>query len=213
MAKVLTRAAEKRVTLTGLSWDAYAQVREALGSSRSARLTYDQGRLEITMPLEEHETAAEWIALLIRHWVRATGRKLKTLGSTTLERPDLNRGAEPDKAFYIQNYDKVAGKMVDLQRDPPPDLVLEVDITHTDLDKNQLYASLGIPEFWRFDGERIQFLVLNNDTYQELSSSPLFPNLLKEDIYHFLQACFLDEMEAEQQLITRIQFRLRRDPG
>ncbi|NJK64706.1 MAG: Uma2 family endonuclease [Synechococcaceae cyanobacterium SM2_3_1] len=211
MAKVLIRAAEKRVTLSGLSWDAYAQVRQALGSSRSARLTYDQGRLEITMPLEEHETAAEWIALLIRHWVRATGRKLKTLGSTTLERPDLNRGAEPDKAFYIQNYDKVAGKMVDLQRDPPPDLVLEVDITHTDLDKDQLYASLGIPEFWRFDGERIRFLVLKGGKYQEFAYSPTFPVLQKEDIYQFLQACFVDEIEAEQQIVGSIQLQLERD--
>lgn len=87
------------------------------------------------MPLEDHEVASEWIALFILIWVSLSGLRIKTLGSTTLDRPDLDRGAEPDKAFYIQNHSKVAGKRVNLSTDPPPDLVLEVDITHTDIEK------------------------------------------------------------------------------
>ncbi|MEO1404361.1 MAG: Uma2 family endonuclease [Cyanobacteria bacterium J06635_1] len=125
----------------------------ALPQSRAAHLTYDHGTLEISRPLEEHERASELIGLFIRILVVEMGLKLKSMRSTTLDREDLDRGAEPDNAYYIQHQAQVAGRNVDLSTDPPPDLVVEVDITHTDIDKNRLYASMGVPEFWRFNGQ------------------------------------------------------------
>lgn len=83
---------ERRVVIHNLTWAAYRQIQEAIGEQRSTRLLFDQGTLEITMPLEEHETAREWISLFIRNWVIFMGLKLKTMGSTTLDREDLNRG-------------------------------------------------------------------------------------------------------------------------
>lgn len=50
------------------------------------------------------------------------GLKLKSLGSTRINRQALQRGVEPGNAYYIQNQPQVAG-------DPSPDLVVEVDIT------------------------------------------------------------------------------------
>ncbi|WP_253188128.1 hypothetical protein [Leptolyngbya sp. 'hensonii'] len=46
---------EQPVALQGLSWEAYLQILHALPQARGARLTYDDGLLEITMPLETHE--------------------------------------------------------------------------------------------------------------------------------------------------------------
>lgn len=195
---------EKRVTLSHLNWAAYRQIAAALGENRAAHLIYDRGQLEITMPPEDHETASEWIALFIRLWVTLSGLNLKTLGSTTLDRPDLDRGAEPDKAFYIQNQPRVVGKRVDLAIDPPPDLVLEVDITHTDIDKNRLYASLGISELWRYNGQTLRLFRLQAGDFIEVDTSPTFPLLQKEDLYRFLQICLVDEIEAEQDLRQRI---------
>jgi len=208
-----TPVGEKRVCFSHLDWASFKQISSALASHRIAHLTYDQGKLEITMPLEEHETASEWIALFIRHWVTIMGMKLKTIGSTTLERADQNRSAEPDKGFYIQNHSKVSGKRVDLATDPPPDLVVEIDITHTDIDKNRLYAGLGIPEFWRYNGERIQFFQLQGEGYQEVEISPTFPLMQKEDLYVFLSQCFEDEIAAEANLRQLITDRLRRANG
>ncbi len=54
---------EKRVTLHGLTWQAYQQILHVLPQSRAARLTYDQGILEIALPLEDHEYASELIGL------------------------------------------------------------------------------------------------------------------------------------------------------
>jgi Uma2 family endonuclease len=188
---------EKRVVFHHLTWQAYQQILLALGESRSARLTYDRGILEITMPSESHEFAREFISLFVRILVVEMGLKLKTMGSTTLERDDLDRGAEPDNCFYIQHRSVVAGKTVDLAVDPPPDLVVEVDITHTDIDKNALYASMGVPEFWRFNGRVWRIYHLQDGSYVELDHSPTFAWIEKTDLYRFLEQCHQDEAEAE----------------
>jgi len=189
---------EKRVSVSGLTWEAYQQILHALPEGRSARLTYDHGTLEITMPLEEHEYASELIGLFIRILVGAMRLKLKSLRSTTLERPDLDRSAEPDNAYYIQHQAQVAGRKVDLSQDPPPDLVVEVDITHTDIAKDRLYASMGVPEFWRYNGQVWRIFQLQGEAYQELDRSPTFDWVKKEDLYQFLEQAQQDEIAAEQ---------------
>jgi Uma2 family endonuclease len=191
---------EKRVIFNHLNWQAYQQILQALGQNRSARLTYDRGRLEITMPLESHEFARELIGRFIYFLVVEMGLKIKTMGSTTLDREDLNRGSEPDNAFYIQNQPRVAGKKVDLKQDPPPDLVVEVDITHSDIDKPALYASMGVPEFWRYNGQVWRIYQLQGQQYQEVEHSPTFPWVAKEKLYEFLSQSEQDEVEAERSL-------------
>ncbi|MBD2325426.1 Uma2 family endonuclease [Alkalinema sp. FACHB-956] len=191
---------EQRVVFYNLNWSAYQQILQALGDRRAARLTYDRGTLEIKMPLEEHEFYSELIGRFIYFLVAETGQKIKTLGSTTLMREDLDRGAEPDKAYYIQNQAQVSGKTVNLQQDPPPDLVVEVDITHTDLDKLALYAQMGVPEFWRYDGQDWRIYQRCGEQYQEVSTSPTFPFVPKTKLDEFLAQAQVDEIAAERTL-------------
>ncbi|MCS6811995.1 MAG: Uma2 family endonuclease [Cyanobacteria bacterium] len=189
---------EQRVTLYGLTWQAYQQILQVLPESRAARLTYDRGTLEIVMPLEHHEYASELIGLFIRILVGEMGLKLKSLRSTTLNRPDLDRGAEPDNAYYIRHQPQVAGRSIDLTQDPPPDLVVEVDITHTNIDKNRLYAAIGVPELWRYDGQDWQIYALQDGMYQVCDRSPTFPWVEKVYLYDFLNQAQQDEIEAEK---------------
>lgn len=191
---------EQRVLFHDLNWQAYQQILHALGERRSARLNYDRGTLEITMPLEEHEFYSELIGRFIYFLVAEMGQKIKTMGSTTLDREDLDRGAEPGKAYYIQNQAKVAGKIVDLKQDPPPDLVVEVDITHTDIDKLSLYARMGVAEFWRYNGQIWRIYQLMADQYQEVATSPTFPFVPKAKLEEFLAQAQVDEIEAEGNL-------------
>ncbi len=191
------RPSENRVVFHNLTWQSYQQILTALPQNRAARLTYDRGTLEITLPSEEHEFSGRLIELFIRILVVELGMKLKTMGSTTLDWQDLDRGAEPDNAYYIQNQPQVAGRKVDLTEDPPPDLVLEVDITHTDIDKNRLYAVMGVPEFWRFNGRVWRIFQLEADGYREVDHSPTFPWVEKVDLYRFLEQAQQDEVEAE----------------
>jgi Uma2 family endonuclease len=196
---------EKRVIFHHLNWQSYQQILQALPQTRSARLTYDRGILEITMPLEDHEFAVRLIELFVRTLVTEMGLKIKTMGSTTLEREDLDRSPEPDNAYYIQNQPLVAGRTVRLESDPPPDLVVEIDITHTDIDKLRLYASLGIPEFWRYNGHIWRIYQLQERQYQEVEASPTFPLIPKHKLYEFLALAQQDEVAAEQQLRSWIR--------
>ncbi|MGB3557272.1 MAG: Uma2 family endonuclease [Geitlerinemataceae cyanobacterium] len=199
---------EKRVTLHGLTWQGYQQILTALPQSRAARLTYDRGVLEISMPLEEHENSGRLIELFIRILVVELGMKMKTMGSTTLDREDLDRSSEPDNAYYIQNQPKVAGRTVNLKTDPPPDLIVEVDITHTDIDKKRLYASMGVPEFWRYNGQEISIYQLVEGEYQEFDRSPTFSAIEKSELYQFLEKARQDEVEAELNFRQQIRQRL-----
>jgi Uma2 family endonuclease len=191
---------EQRVIFHDLSWPAYQTLLGVLPNGRSSRLIYDQGRLEITMPLEEHESATRLIEFFIRVLVAELGLKIKTMGSTTLNFPNLDRSVEPDDCYYIQNQPLVAGHKIDLTRDPPPDLVVEVDITHSDIDKLRLYASMGVPEFWRYNGREWQIYQLRDKQYVELERSPTFPLVKKVTLYEFLDACQEDEVAAERVL-------------
>lgn len=191
---------EQRVIFHHLTWDRYQQILQALGERRSSRLIYDRGSLEITMPLEDHEFLVRMIDLLVRILASAWIGRIKTMGSTTLDYPHLERGAEPDNAYYLQNQPKVKGRTVDLTQDPPPDLVVEVDITHSDIDKLALYAAMGIPEFWRFNGEEWRIYQLTPQGYQEVESSPSFPGFPKAQFYQFLREAREDEIQAERNL-------------
>ncbi len=191
---------EQRVVLRGLSWDAYLQILNALPQSRAARLTYDDGVLEITVPLELHEFSGRLIERFIVTLIEVMGLKIKTMGSTTMNYPNLKKGAEPDNAYYLQNQPLVKGRKVDFSQDPPPDLVVEVDITHTDIAKNQFYANLGVPEFWRFNGKVWQIYQLQEQVYVEVEISPTFPQVPKERLYTFLAQAKEDEIEAVQNL-------------
>lgn len=193
-------APEHRVIFQGLSWEAYLQILNALPQSRSARLTYDEGVLEITMPLEAHEFSGRLIERFILTLVELAGLRVKTMGSTTMNYPKLQKGAEPDNAYYIQNQALVKGRDVNFSQDPPPDLIVEIDITHTDISKTQFYASLGVPEFWRFDGRVWTIYQLQSENYLEQNVSPTFPQISKEQLYDFLALAKEDEIAAAQNL-------------
>jgi Uma2 family endonuclease len=197
--------AEQRVVFHHLNWQSYEQILQALNQGRSSRLIYDQGTLEITMPLEKHEFATRLMELFIRILVMELGLKIKTMGSTTLNFPQLDRSAEPDNGYYIQNQPKVAGKDVDLTCDPPPDLVVAVDITHTEINKLTLYASMGVPEYWRYNGRLWQIYQLVEKEYVEMEHSPNFPWVEKEKLYQFLADCREDEIAAEKSFRAWVQ--------
>jgi Uma2 family endonuclease len=199
---------EQRIVLRGVTWDGYLQILAALPERRSSRIIYDDGVLEITVPLEEHEFSADNIAYFLLTLVELMGLRLKSMGSTTMKYPGLKKGAEPDKAFYIQNQALVKGRNVDFAQDPPPDLVVEVDITHTDIQKNQFYARLGVPEFWRFNGKVLRIYQLQDDVYEEVDRSPTFPQMPKNWLYEFLNAAKEDEIDAVQALRSRFALEL-----
>ena len=148
------------------------------------------------MPLEVHEFSGHLIERFITTLVELMGLRIKTMGSTTMKYPKLRKGAEPGNAYSIQNQPLVKDRDVDFSQDPPPDLVVEIDITHTDIEKNTFYSSLGVLEFWRFDGKVWRIYQLCDRVYAEVEDSPTFPKVPKERLYAFLKEAREDEIEA-----------------
>lgn len=170
--------AEQRVVLRNISWDTYESLLESHESSSAPRFTYDQGEMEIVSPSPEHERLNRRIALLVQALTEEIGIESEDLGSTTFRREDLERGFEPDSCFYIQNEEQVRGKdRIDLAVDPPPDLVIEVDITSPSINKLPIHAQLGVPEVWRYDGVKLEILRLGDARYAEVTESTVLLSL------------------------------------
>lgn len=176
------------MVLRGVSWATYQALIRDLESEPGKRLTYDQGTLEIMVPLPPHEAYKSLMGRLVEVTTEETNVEIRSLGSTTWSREDLLKGLEPDECFYIQNELAVRGKeQIDLIIDPPPDLAIEVDNTHSSLNRLTIYAALGIPEVWRFDGETLTLYRLVDGDYRAQEASIALPLLHRDDILRFLQ--------------------------
>ena len=177
LADAISISDQQHFVLTGVSWKFYEQLLEEIGS-RQLRVTFDNGNLEMMAPLQTHEEWKSIIGRLIERMTEELHVDIRTLGSTTFKRKDLEKGLEPDECYYIHNYDRVYRKSkLDFTVDPPPDLAVEIDITRRSIARQPVYAALGIPELWRFDGSRLHVLHLKKGKYVELESSRSFPFL------------------------------------
>ena len=174
------------VVLYAASWDLYERLLKEI-NGQNLRLTYDDGVLEIMSPLPEHERLKKVLARMIETLSEELDIPISSFGSTTFKRKALLKGTEPDECYYVKHERKMRSRRkLDLRRDPPPDLMLEVDITHHDLDKRRVYAGLGVPELWTCDGGKLQFLQLKRERYHERETSVAFPFLRVSDMQAFL---------------------------
>jgi Uma2 family endonuclease len=188
-----------RVLLQNISWQSYQSLLKDFVTQPAMRLTYDQGLLEIRMPLDPHETYKKLLGRFVEALTEELGLEIRSLGSRTCDREDLAKGLEPDQCYYIQNESAVWNKeQIDLTQDPPPDLAIEVDITSSSIDRLKIYAALGVPEVWRFDEQILIIYHLGNQQYQQCDRSLAFPNLTSADLERFLS---LKQITKENALI------------
>lgn len=180
---LLTQRRADRVVLHNISWQQFENLLVDLGESRAARVAYDDGRLEIMTPLPEHEYYKEAIGDAIKEIAEVLDQDYESLGSTTWKREIQKVGVEPDNCFYFQNEAKIRGKLeFDLSQDPPPDLVLEIDITSKSLSRFPIYARLGIPEIWCYNSGELKIYQLQNEEYIEVETSLVFTTLPLQEL-------------------------------
>ncbi|MBI3863418.1 MAG: Uma2 family endonuclease [Planctomycetia bacterium] len=141
---------DTRVLLRKATWRHYVELRDA-DENRNTRMTFDRGSLELMSPTSLHERIRIILSQCIFAWAFEKQLKIQSCGSTTFRREDLERGLEPDNCYYIQNRAAVENREeLDLLVDPPPDLVLEVDIASSSINRMAIYAAMGVPEVWRW---------------------------------------------------------------
>lgn len=176
----------QRVTLHGISWQTYTRVLAELGDHRASRLAYAQGVLEITMPSDRHETYKKLLERMLETLTEELNLPVKSFGATTLNRADLEHGAEPDSCYYIQHVHQIEGRHVDLATDPPPDLIIEIDISSPSSRRIDIYKQLGVPEVWRYLGGSVHIYRLQNGEYVPCERSPAFALVSTVVINQFL---------------------------
>lgn len=174
---------EMRRCLFGVVWKSYQAFLQALGD-RAVRHTFYRGTLEIMSPLKDHD----WIKRLIGRMIEAMTLELdidiQSIGSTTITGEKIEWGLQPDEAYYVGNEKKVRGKRQhDSKKDPPPDLVIEVDVTNSSVPRLPGFAAIRVPEVWHHDGKSLQFLKRDRQgRYREVKRSVAFPCLSPSDI-------------------------------
>ena len=176
------------IIVPDVSWDNYQQLVAEVNNQTGVRLTFDRGSLEIMSPLPVHEKYKEFLLRLMDRLSTLMGFDLESLGSTTFNQEWLDNGVEPDTCFYIKNAAKIIGKnRIDLAVDPPPDIAVEIDISHRSTTKLKIYEELRVPEIWLYDEQKLQILLLTETGYADSPTSQSFPFLTSEALTQFLE--------------------------
>lgn len=179
-------ATERRLVLHDVPWDAYVALR-GIEANWHVRMTYDRGTLEMMVNSGMHENMKKLIGQLIEAFTAELRIPRRSLGEMTWQRRDLDKGLEADECYYILNQPLVSRRVeVDLERDPPPDLALEVVVSHGDVNKMAIYAALGVPEVWYWEDGDLQAYELEEGHYVEREMSPNLPRLRVKDLEQFL---------------------------
>src|SRR5271154_6342371 len=121
------------IVIHDVSWGFYQQISEEL-EDRKVHITFDNGDLEIMAPaFMGHESWKNRIGLLIEIMCLEREIEIRPAGEMTLDRKDLAKATQPDESYYIRHADEIGGNKVrvDLKKDPPPDLAVEIDTTRT----------------------------------------------------------------------------------
>lgn len=171
--------------LDGVTWEEYDRVDRKRDELRpNVKVTYDRGGLEVMTTSYAHDHASERLNDIVKLVGLELDVSFEPAGRTTFRREDVERGLEPDQCYYIQNVTALAGvREIDLTLHPPPDLAVEVEHTRSSLPKQPVYAALGVPEVWRFDGVNVIFLVLQpGGGYQPQPTSRAFPVVMSADV-------------------------------
>jgi len=180
--------AEQRIVLENVSWETYQRLLSEHVDSTGTRFAYDGGSLEIMVVHAEHEEINRTLAAVAEAAAMAMERDFCRLGSTTFRRQDLSKGFEPDSSFYFENADKVRGKAeIDLVVDPPPDLIIEVDLTSSSLNRFAIFAAIGVREVWRYAEGQLTISALDAGQYRTCARSVVLPPLTPVVLARFVE--------------------------
>ncbi len=201
--------------LRDVSWTQYDALLRALPDHRM-RHTYDRGTLEMMSPSTKHEWIKGFVGRLLETMAYELAIPIKTVGSTTRRSKAAQQGLEPDESYYVANERLMRDRFDDdPDRDPPPDLVIEVDMRRASVKRKRIYASLGVREVWQHDGKELQFYQLAaNGKYLSIGESVSFPFLQPKDLDHFIdRKGTVEENELVRGFVELARTKLKKKSG
>jgi len=203
--------AEQHVVLSPVSWATYKAIGDLL-QDHNVRLNYSRGALEIMTVSPRHERYKHLLVLLIAVLAEELDIDVAGFGSMTFQREVLDRGMEPDECYWIAHEAAVRGRrVIDLASDPPPDLVLEIEVSRNLVARLPILAAFRVPEVWRCREGTLQMLLLQADgQYAAAERSLAFPFLPLADFARFLNP---DAAESETKLLRAFRAWVRQEAG
>jgi Uma2 family endonuclease len=180
--------AEQRMILDSVSWGTYERLLADYLGRRVPRFSYDRGWLEIMTTSREHVMRNVALASVVEVVAEELGVDVWNLGQSTHKREDIAQGFEPDTCFFFHNRPRIRSTIeFDPAVDLPPDLVVEVDISSSSLNRFPIYAGFGVPEVWRDHAGRVTIWRLEPGTYVVSEVSGFLPILTGDIIARFVE--------------------------
>ncbi len=184
-------AGDQRVAFVGIGWDGYLALLKVQGEKSRPQITYLAGEAHLMSPSPIHERLGDRLGTFVRFLVVELGIPCEPTRETTFHRKQDDIGVQPDDSFYLANYRSIAAKdgkeAIDLEVDPPPDLVIEVVHTHPATQAVEVLRRLRVPEIWVCKKDGLRFLVLGADgQYVEASRSLSFPFLGPVEVFEWV---------------------------
>lgn len=204
VARSKSKPQAQSVVIENVSWQSYEKVLSAFEDSHAAHFYYNDGALEIMVLSLEHEIIKRLIGTVVDFICLDKGIDAIAAGSTTFRRKKKEKGFEPDECYYFgEKIVLIRGKKrINLTVDPPPDLVIEIDITHSSMNRHEIFAALGVREVWRHDGEKLQILWLDDEKYELVDESVLLPSLKGDDISKLVK---IGQRESRIEFIKKVR--------
>lgn len=195
MATVVERRKRKQtqhrdgyLRLDGISWDFYESLLEAV-EQKSLRITYDHGILEIMTITRRHEWLKDALRRMIDILIEELDLPFDCYGSMNFKSESKKRGLQPDECFWFHSEELIRNaEEYEPESDPPPDLILEIDITSSSLDRINIHESFGVSEVWRWKDDQVEFHILNKKgKLKTRKKSTIFTGLGATDLLAFLE--------------------------
>jgi Uma2 family endonuclease len=167
------------------SWEDYCKLRDSRGDGSIPRLRYRHGEILLMSPLPRHGREANILADIVKALLEHQGRNYEAFTPITMELPEVG-GIEPDYCFYIDNWQAAMGKdRINWQIDPPPDLVIEIDVTSFTSASD--FLPYNVPEVWLFKNDRLTIHQFKDGQYEISESSYYFPRISLQEM---IDRCF-----------------------
>jgi Uma2 family endonuclease len=183
---------EVRIEQPLITWEQFKLIQRGFADSRSIRLAYYDGVLEIVSTSVDHELIKTIIGALLELYFLEMEIEFFPMGQATQEKAE-QVSLQPDESYSFGSPKKI------------PDLAIEVILTSGNIEKLKKYYLLGVPEVWLWEDGVLDIYQLDSQDrqYQKLSTSKFLPNL---DIAT-LQRCILCTSPLEALKTFRKSFR------
>lgn len=186
---------EKRILLKKVNWIKFTEILNELGRDRTVHLTYDRGRLEMMTPLELHDRTQRLLDSLLIVIADESDETLHSLGSILLTQPNEGLAIQPFAAYYLDYPPKpITTRELDISQIAPPDLVIDVMLGDSSINRSAIFEAFQIPEVWCYRAQvtegavqgNLEILQYTSNGYISTQDSLAFPKLTIDRIHEFI---------------------------